>query len=241
VSLLDVRGLTKRFGGVVALDDLDFAVAQGEIVALVGPNGAGKTTVFNCVGGLYRPDAGTVRFAGEDVTGLRADRVCRRGLVRTFQLVRVFPTLTVEDNCVVAALSRVASVELARARARPHIDRLGLGPKRSWLPGQLTVAEKKRLEFCRALATEPTMLLLDEVMSGLTPVETAEAVALVRKVRDSGVTVLLVEHIMDVVVQLADRIVVLDSGRKLAEGPPRDVLQVAAVIEAYLGEGYAHD
>ncbi len=241
MSLLEVRGLTKRFGGVTALEALDFAVDRGEIVALVGPNGAGKTTVFNCVGGLYRPDAGTVRFDGEDITGLRADHVCHRGLVRTFQLVRVFPTLTVEDNCVVAALSRVASVEVARARARAHVDRLGLGAKRAWLPGQLTVAEKKRLEFCRALATDPRMLLLDEVMSGLTPVETAEAVSLVRQVRDGGVTVLLVEHIMDVVVQLADRVIVLDSGRKLVEGPPRDVLQAAAVVEAYLGDTYARD
>ena len=239
MSLLEIQGLRKSFGGVVALDNLDLGVEAGEIVALVGPNGAGKTTVFNCVGGLYRPDAGTVRFDGTDITGLAADKVCRRGLVRTFQLVRTFPTLTVAENCVVAALSHRGSVQEARARALLDIRRFGLEPKQTWLPGQLTVAEKKRLEFCRALATRPKMLLLDEVMSGLTPVETAEAVALVRAVRDAGVTVLLVEHIMDVVVQLADRVIVLDSGKKLAEGLPQEVLQTAAVVEAYLGSGYA--
>ena len=237
--ILDLDGLTKRFGGVRANDGVSFSVAEGEIVGLLGPNGAGKTTLFSCVSGYLRPDAGRVRFDGHDVTRRSPSELARRGLVRTFQVVRVFRALSALDNVVVGALLRERGVARARERAREVLEQVGLQSRADVRARDLTMADRKRLELARALATRPRMLLLDEVMSGLTPREVADAVALVRRLRDTGITIVLVEHVLEVVMPLAERVVVLDHGRKIAEGDPKDVARERAVVEAYLGPRFA--
>ena len=238
-ALLAVRGLVKSFGGVRAVRDVSFAVAEGGITALVGPNGAGKTTIFAGIAGFVRPDAGSVRFAGEDLTGWRPDRIAARGMVRTFQITQPFAGLTVMENIRVGAFLRHASPAEAGACAREIGARLGLGAMLDRPAASLTVAGRKRLEVARALATGPRLMLLDEVMAGLNPSEINEIVALIRAVHAGGVTILMIEHIMQAVAALASTVHVLAEGALIAHGTPREIARDPVVIEAYLGHGAA--
>jgi branched-chain amino acid transport system ATP-binding protein len=235
--MLEVDGLSKSFRGLRAVHDASLAVPEGGIAGLIGPNGAGKTTLFNVVAGVYRPDAGTVKFGGRDICGLRPDQVCAAGIGRTFQIVKPFAGMTVLDNVVVGALLRGKDVSAAKKRAAEIMEKLGLGPKRDQLASSLTLPDRKRLEVARALATRPSLLLLDEVMAGLRPTECDQMVAVFREInRTEGLTLLLIEHVMRAVMALAQRIVVLHHGEVIARGAPEDVVRDAAVLECYLGE-----
>ncbi len=236
--LLEVAGLSKRFGGLQAVRDLSLEMARGEVLGLIGPNGAGKTTAFNLVSGFLAPDAGQIRFDGRSVVGLKPHAICRLGLARTFQIVRPFPRLSVLDNVRVGALARRPRMADARGQARAVIDRVGLGAKAEQPAAGLTLPERKRLELARALATEPTLLLLDEVMAGLNPTEIEAIVALIKRINADGVSILLIEHNMRAVMTLSHRIVVLNFGEKIVEGEPAAVANHPRVIEAYLGEEY---
>ena len=235
-ALLSVTGVSKRFRGLVAVDRVSFEVPQGAIVAVIGPNGAGKTTLFNVIAGVYAPEGGTVAFAGENIAGLTPDKICRRGIGRTFQLVRPFPALTVEDNVIVGALLHRHHAGEARAHAHEVLRRLDLYDKRAQRASALTLPDRKRLEVARALATEPKLLLLDEVMAGLRPTETDRMVAILKELnRETGLTILLIEHVMRAVMALAARIVVLHHGAEIAQGAPEEVVRDPAVIHSYLG------
>jgi branched-chain amino acid transport system ATP-binding protein len=235
-ALLKVDGVSKRFRGLVAVDRVSFEVAEGAIFAVIGPNGAGKTTLFNTIAGVLRPDTGTIGFDGERIDGAPPDRICRRGIGRTFQIVRPFPALSVEDNVIVGALLRRADADAARSRAHEVLRQLDLYDKRLRLASSLTLPDRKRLEVARALATDPKLLLLDEVMAGLRPTETDRMVAVLRDInRTTGVTILLIEHVMRAVMALASHVLVLHHGAAIAEGSPEAVVRDPAVIESYLG------
>ena len=235
-ALLAVDGVTKRFRGLLAVDRLSFAVPEGAIFAVIGPNGAGKTTLFNMIAGVNPPDRGGITFAGERIEGLAPDRIARRGIGRTFQIVRPFPALSVVDNVIVGALMHRDDVADARGHAGEVLRRLDLYDKRNARASSLTLPDRKRLEVARALATDPKLLLLDEVMAGLRPTETDRVVSILRELnRDSGLTIVLIEHVMRAVMALAGRILVLHHGAAIAEGAPQDVVRDKAVIDSYLG------
>ncbi|HTY70333.1 MAG TPA: ABC transporter ATP-binding protein [Alphaproteobacteria bacterium] len=237
--MLEVRDLTRRFGGLLAVSGVSLSVASGEIVALIGPNGAGKTTLFAMISGFVTPDTGTVRFEGRDITGMAPHEICRLGLARTFQIAQPFGRLSVRENIAVGAHLRIADRQDALRRAEAVARQLGMERLLDQPAAALTVAGRKRLEVARALATGPRLLLLDEVMAGLNPTELAEIVPVLRAIRDAGVTILLIEHVMQAVVSLAERVYVLNQGRMIAEGPPAQIATTSAVVEAYLGQGAA--
>jgi branched-chain amino acid transport system ATP-binding protein len=236
--MLEVRGLTKRFAGLVANDDVSFSVQEGEIVSIIGPNGAGKSTLFGCVSGFHKPNAGSIRYRGQEIAGQSADRICRLGIARTFQIVQVIGEMTVLENAMTGAFLRAPKRIDARRRAEEVLAFTDLADKRDVLGTSLTIADKHRLEIAMALATEPKLLMLDEAMAGLTPVELKPILAFVREVRRRGVTLVIVEHVMEAVMQLSDRVIVLNSGKKIVEGTPREVVSNPQVIQAYLGERF---
>ena len=238
-SLLEISGVWQRFGGLIANSDISINVGRGEIVGLIGPNGAGKSTLFNLIAGVVPPTQGSIRFDGEDVTALPAAQRCQRGIARTFQVVKSFETMSVIDNVIVGALVRSTTMREARGKAWEVLEFAGLAGRAEVPAADLIPSEKRRLEVARALATTPKLLLLDEVLTGLTPVEAERGVELVRRVRDSGVTVLMVEHVMEIVMPLVDRAIVLDLGKVLVEGKPADIVRHPKVISAYLGDRHA--
>jgi branched-chain amino acid transport system ATP-binding protein len=236
-ALLAVESSTKHFGGLLANREVSLAIEAGEIVGLIGPNGAGKTTLFNCISGSMHPESGRIVFDGADITRARPDRICHLGVARTWQVVRAFGRMTALENVVCGALQRTNRIGEARARARELLEFTELTGKDDVPAATLTLADKKRLEIARALATRPKLLLLDEAMSGLTPMETAAAVRLVRRIHaELQVTICVVEHVMEVVMPLSHRVVVLDYGVKIADGTPQTVVRDEQVIRAYLGE-----
>ncbi|MBU2601177.1 MAG: ABC transporter ATP-binding protein [Actinobacteria bacterium] len=234
--LLEVKNLTRVFGGLTAVGDLTFHVDSGEIVGLIGPNGAGKTTCFNLLAGALRPTSGSVFFKGKDVTGRKSHQMCKLGLTRTFQVVQPFPDITALENVMIGAFVRHGSTGAAEAKAREVLDVVGIGHKADVLGRDLTLMELKRLEIGKGLATEPDLLLLDEVAAGLTPVEIDDILALVRRLNSEGMTFLVVEHVMKVIMNLSHRIVVLNFGSQIAEGTPAEISKNPAVLDAYLGE-----
>jgi branched-chain amino acid transport system ATP-binding protein len=236
MALLEVEGLTRFFGGLRAVGNLSFTVEPGEILGLIGPNGAGKTTVFNLVTGFVRPSGGEVRLDGRDVTGRKPHEVTRRGIARTFQIVKPFPGLSVKENVTLAAFLRHPRRADAEEAAAGVLDRLGLAPRAPVLAGQLTLMDQKRLEMARALATEPQVLLLDEPMGGLNPSEVDVASDLVEGIRRGGVTVVLVEHVMKAIMRISDRVLVMHHGEGIALGTPAEVVRDPAVIAAYFGK-----
>lgn len=235
-SLLAGTGLCKHFRGLLAVDRVSFEVAHGEIFALIGPNGAGKTTLFNMIAGALTPDSGTIMFAGGRIDGLVPDEICRLGIARTFQLVRPFPALSVEDNVIIGALLRRPTMKAARRYAHDVLARLDLFDKRLLSASALTLPDRKRLEVARAVASGPKLLLLDEVMAGLRPTETDRMIEILAGInREFGLTILLIEHVMRAVIALASRVLVLHHGAQIAEGTPEAVMQEPAVVTSYLG------
>jgi branched-chain amino acid transport system ATP-binding protein len=236
--LLEVRSVSKRFGGLVANQGITFDVAPGEIVGVIGPNGAGKSTLFDVVTGFYRPDGGDVRFAGETIAGLRPDQISRRGIGRTFQKLRPFSGMTVRENVIVGALGRAASIGAARAEADRCLALVGLADKARAFARELSTGQRKRLEMARAMATRPRLLMLDEVTGGVDQRSIPALVALIGQLRDEGVTLLVIEHNMRVIMSVATRIIALHLGEKIADGPPAAVVRDRRLIEAYLGAAY---
>jgi branched-chain amino acid transport system ATP-binding protein len=242
-ELLSLRGVSKRFGGVDALSEVSFEVPDGEVLGVIGPNGAGKTTLLNCISGVFRPDEGEINFQGRQISGRRPHQVAELGIGRTFQIVKPFLSMTVRENAAVGAIFGSAQARMGTGAAFRYadevLDLVGLSHKRDLPVGNLTVPDRKRLEIARALSTKPRLLLLDEVMAGLNAVEVDEALDMVRKVHASGITIMLIEHVMRVIVGVCTQAVVLHLGRVLVTGEPRQVLRDRRVIEAYLGERYA--
>ncbi len=237
-AVLKARSLSKSFGGLDAVKKLSFDLDQGEILALIGPNGAGKTTIFNLLTGFIPPDRGRVLLGDREITGLLPHRICRLGLVRTFQLVRPFLAISVLDNVMVGTLLRIKSIREAKAKAREIIDLVGLARYQDLEAGGLPLPLRKRLELAKALATDPQVLLLDEVMAGLTPTEVDRLIGLIREINSRGVTILLIEHVMRGVMALSHRVIVINYGCLIAQGPPQEVVCDEQVIEAYLGREF---
>lgn len=236
--LLKVESVSKEFSGIIANEDVSFEIQEGEIVSLIGPNGAGKTTMFSMIAGAKSPTSGSIKFMGQEISGKKPFEICRLGIARTFQVVRILKQMTVLENVIVGALSRTNSVKQAKEKSEQILEISGLYPKKDFLGKQLTIADMKRLEVAKALATQPKLLLLDEVMAGLTAVETQEAVELLRKLHGMGITLFIVEHVMEAIMPVSDRIIVLDAGKKIAEGSPEEVVNDERVIKAYLGDRY---
>ncbi len=236
--ILQVNGISKRFGGLLALSKVTFDLPKGQILGLIGPNGAGKTTLFNAINGVYPPDSGKIIFLGEDVTGKKPYHLAHMGLARTHQIVRPLNELTVRENVMVGAcFGREGNALKAAAEiAGEVLEFVGLGERASQLAGNLNVAQKKRLEMARALASRPHLLLLDEVLAGLNPAEIASMVETIRKIRAQGITIIMIEHVMHAVMNVSDRILVLDYGQQIAEGSPEEIVNNERVIEAYLGD-----
>lgn len=234
--LLTVTGISKSFRGLKAVSQASLTVPQGGIVSLIGPNGAGKTTCFNMIAGVFKPDEGSILFDGRSIAGLRPDQICHAGIGRTFQIVKPFKDLTALENVIVGALRNETSTQVARRKAEGVLDQLGMLDKRNQPAAQLTLPERKRLEVARALATDPKLLLLDEVMAGLRPTETDQMVAVFRDLNRKGLTILLIEHVMRAVMALSQHVVVLHHGQVIADGAPEQVVRDPAVLECYLGE-----
>jgi branched-chain amino acid transport system ATP-binding protein len=239
MPILEGKGVTKYFGGLAAISNVDFHVDQGEIAGMIGPNGAGKTTLFNLISAALSTGQGVIRYKGEKITGLQPHQICRMGVARTFQEVKVFGNMPVLDNVLLGALfgkpGRLPSADASR-EAMELLEFVGLSAARTTLAKDLTLANQKRVEVARALATKPELLLLDELMAGLNSTETAEAMELVTRIRDRGVTVFMIEHVMKAIMNVCDRIMVLHHGEKIADGPPREIVKSQKVIEVYLGE-----
>lgn len=238
MPLLEISNVTKRFGGLIAVDNVSLSIEKASIVGLIGPNGAGKTTLFNCIVGFYPLDSGRILFKGQDISRRSSDSICKLGIARTFQVVKFFKGMSVLENTLVASVLRKPGVAEARQEALGILKLVGLYEKKDTDSGSLTIGDKKRLEIARAIATKPSLLFLDEVMAGLSPTEIKEAVELIRKIHKQGITIFLVEHVMEVVMPLSHRVLVLDSGRLVAEGTPEEVVQNPEVIKVYLGEKY---
>jgi branched-chain amino acid transport system ATP-binding protein len=234
--LLDVRGVSRFFGGLAALTDVSFAVEKGEILGLIGPNGAGKTTMFNVVNGFYAPSRGEVFFKGQRISGLKPHRICQRGLARTFQVVKPLQRMSTLDNVVASAFLRSRTKAEALRKSEEILRFTGLWEERDMLSKGLPLGSRKRLEIARALATEPDLLLLDEACAGLNPSELDESIEIIRKIKERGITIMIIEHHMKVIMSISDRIVVLTYGQKLAEGTPADISGNAEVVKAYLGD-----
>jgi len=237
MALLEVKNVSKSFGGLRALNNVTVELNKGEILAVIGPNGAGKTTLFNIITGYYRPDGGQILFKGKNITGLEPHEKCFRGIGRTFQLVKPFEEMSVFDNVMIGSFNRTRNREDAQRQTQEILDFTGLKERRNKLASELTIVDRKRLELARALATKPEILMLDEVMTGLTPAESDAAQDLVRNIRSNGLTILIIEHVMRAVMRLSDRIIVLHYGEVIANGSPKEISQNERVIEAYLGRG----
>jgi branched-chain amino acid transport system ATP-binding protein len=241
MDFLRVEGLYKSFGGLMAVSHLDFQVDEGEIIGLIGPNGSGKTTMLNLLTGFLKPDSGTITFQGEDVTGLPRYRMGQKGMARTFQLTKTFSDFTALQNVMVGRVygrESAQNLQVAGEESKEILDRVGLLGKAGVLAKDLTLMERKRLELARALAARPHLLLLDELMAGLNPAEAEEAMELIKRIRDSGTTIVVVEHIVKAILGLSDRIVVLNMGEKIAEGSPQEIVHHPHVIEVYLGKAH---
>jgi len=238
MEILNVKNLTMKFGSLTAVDDVSLSVSKGEIIGLIGPNGAGKTTFFNCLTGYLTPQNGAVQFDGHPITGMRPNQICRLGLTRTFQIVQVFREMATWENVIVGAFCRTANSAEAYQETMEILKFTGLYEKKDSLVGNLTIADQKRLEISKALATKPHLLMLDEAMAGLNATETIEAIELIKKIRGRGITLIVVEHVMEVIMSISERVVVFDSGKKIAEDTPEKIVKNARVIQAYLGEAY---
>lgn len=237
--MLEVQDISKSFGGLRAVDCASLTVRQGEIVGLIGPNGAGKTTLFATIAGFHRPDSGAVTFEGKDITAFAPHRICAAGMVRTFQITQPFAKISVRENIMIGAYFRTADRRVAARQAEAVAGQVGMAGQLDQMGADLTVASRKRLELARALATGPRLLLLDEVMAGLNPTEVGEIIEVIKDIRGTGVTILLIEHVMQAVTSLAERVYVLNQGRMIAEGSPAQIAENPRVVEAYLGHGAA--